>query len=275
MADGDDPQDLREPAEAAEPAPREIRVASNQTTLRAINEAIEEGRRSPEGEIGFVCECGRLGCGVVVALRVDEYEHVRADGRQFLLAPGHESFDEDAVVVVIEGRYTIVAKLGGDAVQAQATDPRAERPAADLVWSGGDRVSSISMSVDATPQNVGEVRRWVLAFAAEHGASRDLRGRIAIAVAEAVGNAVIHAYEPGSTGGTVDVEIDVEDDEIEVVVADAGHGFRAEDPSGLGTGLPLIASTSDRFAIRERLPRGVEVWMRFSLTGDAPPTPTT
>jgi two-component sensor histidine kinase len=72
----------------------------------------------------------------------------------------------------------------------------------------------------------------------------------------------------GRTSGTVDVAIGIEEDELEVVVADAGHGFRPGDPSGLGTGLSLIAGTSDRFAIRERTPRGVEVWMRFTLVAD-------
>lgn len=263
MAEGEDLQGLREPVA---PAPRDIRVASNQSTLRMINEAIEEGRLTAAGEIGFVCECARLGCGVVVTLRLDEYEHVRADGRQFLVAPGHETSD-DSVVIAIEDRYSIVAKGGTEALRAQSTDPRAERSAVDLMWSGGTRVSALSMTVAAIAQNVGEVRRWVVAFAAEHGAGRDLQGRIAIAVAEAVGNVVVHAYEPGSAG-TVAVAIDVEDGDVEVVVADDGHGFRRDDSSGLGTGLPLIASTSDRFAIRERMPRGVEVWMRFRLAAD-------
>ncbi len=170
-------------------------------------------------------------------------------------------------MVAIEGRYTIVAKRGDAAVAAQSTDPRGEGPAIDLIWSGGERVFAKSLTFEATPQNVREVRRWVLAFAAEHGAGRDLRGRIGIAVAEAAGNAVVHAYR-AEGAGTVDVAVGIEERELEVVVADSGHGFRSDDPSGLGTGLSLIASTTDRFAIRERTPQGVEVWMRFALVPD-------
>jgi Histidine kinase-like ATPase domain len=188
--DGDDRQSLRAPRA---PGLRDVRVDSNQTTLRTVNETIEEGRKTAEGPIGFVCECGRLGCGLVIDLSLDEYEHVRADGRQFLVAPGHET-PVDRLVVAIDGRYTIVAKRGDAAVTAQLVNPRGEGPAIDLIWSGGERVSAISLTVEARPQSVREVRRWVLAFAAEHGAGRDLCGRIGIAVAEAVGNVVMHAY---------------------------------------------------------------------------------
>ena len=77
---------------------------------------------------------------------------------------------------------------------------------------------------------------------------------------------VMHAYIGEDVG--VDVAIGIKEDDLEVVVAGAGHGFRPGDPSGLGAGLALIATTSDRFAIRERTPRGVEVWMRFTLVAD-------
>lgn len=261
--DGDDRPGLRAPNA---PGPRDVRVASNQTTLRRINETIEEGRKTALGSIGFMCECGELRCGLVIGLSLDEYEHVRADGRQFIVAPGHAAPD-DQLVVAIEGRYTIVAKRGDAAVTAHSTDPRGEGPAIDLVWSAGERVIAKSLTLEATPQNVREVRRWVLAFAAEHGAGRDLQGRIGIAVAEAAGNVVLHAYR-AEARGTVDIALGLEAEELEVVVADSGHGFRPGDPSGLGTGLSLIASTTDRFAIRERIPHGVEVWMRFALVPD-------
>jgi stage II sporulation protein AB (anti-sigma F factor) len=266
---GDDRQSLRAPRAPRAPrasGPRDVRVESNQTTLRTVNETIEQGRKTADGPIGFVCECGRLGCGLVIGLSLDDYEHVRADGRQFLVAPGHETAD-DQLVVAVDGRYTIVAKRGDAAVTAQLVDPRGEGPAVDLIWSGGERVSAISLTVEARPQSVREVRRRVLAFAEEHGAGRDLRGRIGVAVAEAVGNAVMHAYG-GEDVGIVDVAIGIEEGDLQVVVADAGHGFRPGDPSGLGTGLSLIASTSDRFAIRERTPRGVEVSMRFAFVAD-------
>src|ERR1044071_6834721 len=102
--------DLRQGAEPqAEIRPPAVRVAGNDTTARTINEAIEEGRVTGSGPIGFVCECGALGCSTVLELSLEEYEHVREASPQFLVAPGHAD-PSDRVVVDVAGRYTIVAK---------------------------------------------------------------------------------------------------------------------------------------------------------------------
>jgi len=81
-------------------------------------------------------------------------------------------------------------------------------------------------------------------------------------------NAVRHAYPPDAPG-RIEISADIEDDELEIVVADEGHGFRHDESNSLGAGLTVLAQTADRFAIRERTPQGIEVWMRFRL---APPT---
>jgi anti-sigma regulatory factor (Ser/Thr protein kinase) len=241
----------------------EIRAAGNETTARAINEAIEEGRRTAPGPIGFICECGSLGCGVVLELSLEEYEDVRGDSRRFLVAMGHQSA-ADELVAAIDDRYVVVAKRGEAATIAQQTDPRAEGPAVRLIWTRGKRISTISMELEATRESVGVIRRWLVGFGTEHGADEKLQGRIAIAVTEAMSNAVLHAYAPDERG-TVEVSADVEDGDLEIVIADDGHGFRPGAASGLGAGLKLVAGTADRFAIKERLPHGIEVWMRFSL----------
>ena len=46
----------------------------------------------------------------------------------------------------------------------------------------------------ADPQSVSALRRAVVAFAATAGATEDTRDAIALAVSEAVTNAVMHAY---------------------------------------------------------------------------------
>src|SRR5690348_12419677 len=54
---------------------------------------------------------------------------------------------------------------------------------------------------------------------------------------------------------------DVDDDTLEIVVADSGRGLHSLPRTpGLGAGLNIIAECADEFAIRERLPEGVEVW---------------
>lgn len=126
-------------------------------------------------------------------------------------------------------------------------------------------VPVISVELDAEPESVAAARRMITTFAVEHGASSDLRARIALGLSEAVANAVRHAYPGG--GGKVWIHADVDDDTLEVVVDDDGVGFHAGSSQrpGLGAGMKIIADVSDTFGIRERLPNGTEVWMRFKV----------
>ena len=104
----------------------EQQLALNESTFRDVNEAIESGRAAREGLVPFVCECGQLGCTVVVELTLREYEGVRAGSRCFLVAPGHDAAFER---VVREGeRFAVVAKPDGPLGDiADRTDPRKDR----------------------------------------------------------------------------------------------------------------------------------------------------
>ena len=83
-----------------------------------------------------------------------------------------------------------------------------------------------------------------------------------LAVSEAVNNTVVHARD-----GIVRVAADVEDDELEIVVSDEGLGFRPGASPGAGLGLMVIERCCDAFLVRDQIPCGVEVWMRFALIG--------
>lgn len=98
------------------------RIAHNETTYRRINEAIERGRQNRDGVVGFVCECGQLGCNAVIELTIDEYEAVRSDPTQFAIARGHETAADR--VVGDGGRFSRVVKVEGSADVAHRTDPR-------------------------------------------------------------------------------------------------------------------------------------------------------
>ena len=126
-------------------------------------------------------------------------------------------------------------------------------------------VPFVAFQVEATAENVGAIRRRVAAFAAEHGAGQDELGAVALAVTEAAANAVVHAYRDAP--GPIYVEADVEDGDLEVVVADDGQGFTTATSARLGAGLAVVARSCAAYAIRERLPHGVELWMRFPLDG--------
>jgi hypothetical protein len=100
----------------------EERIARNEATFRKVNEAIERGRRARDGVMGFVCECGRLGCNEIIELTLPEYEAVRAHARRFVVRQGHEAGVEQ--VVARHERFLVVAKQGGAGEIAEFSDPR-------------------------------------------------------------------------------------------------------------------------------------------------------
>ena len=80
-----------------------------------------------------------------------------ATRRQFLVAPGHQA-SAGQVVIAIEPRYTVVAKRDHAASLAMQTDPRAERPVVQLIWSRDRHLSLINMDAVATPESVAAIR---------------------------------------------------------------------------------------------------------------------
>ena len=126
-------------------------------------------------------------------------------------------------------------------------------------------VPYIALDRAAVAASVGDIRRALADFAAEHGADLDTLHRVRLAVSEAVNNAVMHAF--ATPGGTVRVAADVEDEALEIVVSDDGLGFTPRTTPGTGLGLVVIERCCDAFLVREQVPHGVEVWMRFDLIG--------
>jgi hypothetical protein len=101
------------------------RLARNESVFRKVNEGIERGQWPGEEDspVGFRCECARLGCNELLELSVREYEHVRANGRRFIVTPGHERLEVEIVVETRPG-YLVVEKLDQAGETADATDPR-------------------------------------------------------------------------------------------------------------------------------------------------------
>jgi serine/threonine-protein kinase RsbW/stage II sporulation protein AB (anti-sigma F factor) len=121
----------------------------------------------------------------------------------------------------------------------------------------------------ARPQAVGELRREVAAYAKELGASNTAREAVALAVSEALTNAVVHAYL-GQEPGPIAVEAWYDGEgQLLVLVSDEGKGMLARtDSPGLGVGMPLIAQMADDVHVASRdEPGGTLVSMRFSLDG--------
>ena len=101
------------------------RVAANEALLREANEAIERGvwRDEEHRVVRFRCECAQVECNQAVELTLTDYERVRANGRRFVIAPGHERPEVERVVEQ-HGAHMVVEKLGEGGSVAEATDPR-------------------------------------------------------------------------------------------------------------------------------------------------------
>ena len=121
--------------------------------------------------------------------------------------------------------------------------------------------SRLDLELPATPDSVPTARHAAARFAAEVGADElDVK----IAVSEAVGNVVVHAYRYGPQG-TIELSGTVDDDRLVIVIADHGIGMAPNpDSPGLGFGLPLIGRVSEDLHV-EAGPGGTRMTMVFAL----------
>ncbi|MEY2443292.1 MAG: hypothetical protein QOJ46_2718, partial [bacterium] len=87
----------------------------------------------------------------------------------------------------------------------------------------------------AHPASVGPLRRSVVAFAAAGGASESQCEDVALAVSEALTNAVLHAYAGRHAPGLITVDAWVSERSLHVVVGDEGGGMVLR-PPGPGSG---------------------------------------
>jgi serine/threonine-protein kinase RsbW len=121
-------------------------------------------------------------------------------------------------------------------------------------------------SYEAEPSSVRLARAELARFASDAGASEVLVDGVRLAVSEAVTNVIRHAYPRRL--GEVRVQAGIDDDALEVTVADDGCGVHAgSDQGGLGVGLALICAVADQMTLVPRADGGTEVRMRFELTG--------
>jgi serine/threonine-protein kinase RsbW len=123
-----------------------------------------------------------------------------------------------------------------------------------------DLEASQQLRLPAAAESVGTARRAAAEFAATHGIDSDA---VALAVSEAVTNAIVHGYKQNSEGA-IALELRLNGEGVLVTVADDGEGFRPNWRSpGLGVGLPLVAAVADEVAISRTDSGGTAVRMRF------------
>jgi hypothetical protein len=106
---------------------RETRLARNETLFREVNERIEQAVERASRNDGhlyeFLCECSNADCTLLLPLTISEYEAVRSDPRQFIVAPGHE-LPEIEYVVARNSDYQVVVKAGDAGEFVAERDPR-------------------------------------------------------------------------------------------------------------------------------------------------------
>ena len=106
------------------------RAAHNQSLYRSVNERITQLNEAfsevfPEGDglSEWICECADTTCTHRVQATRQEYEQVRADGRTFIVFPGHVYSEVERVLGETE-RFTVVEKLDNGGEIAESLDPR-------------------------------------------------------------------------------------------------------------------------------------------------------
>jgi hypothetical protein len=108
------------------------RIGENEIVFREVNERLRELGESFSlvSEVAeFVCECGDTGCTERIQMPLGEYEHVRSDGKWFVVVKGHEIPEYERVISEHDG-YAVVEKLpGGPAGLALRDDPRGDERA--------------------------------------------------------------------------------------------------------------------------------------------------
>jgi hypothetical protein len=102
------------------------RIARTEALFRDVNERIAEtANRFASEDASFVCECADAACTDRVEATLDDYEDVRTDGAQFLLAKGHERREVERVVER-HPRFNVVRKMKPNVRRiVERLDPRA------------------------------------------------------------------------------------------------------------------------------------------------------
>jgi anti-sigma regulatory factor (Ser/Thr protein kinase) len=131
--------------------------------------------------------------------------------------------------------------------------------------------SRLEISIAAEPGSVRLVRSEIMRWFHELPHDDDsLAASIAVAVSEAVGNVVRHAY-PGQGTGRVEIEAQLEDSGIVVSVSDGGTGMTAKaGREHNGMGLPVIGRLADGVTVVSD-DGGTRLSMHFELSDSTTP----
>jgi serine/threonine-protein kinase RsbW len=140
-----------------------------------------------------------------------------------------------------------------------------QRPRSGVIDWRAD--GSIRLRLPAEPESVTTAREELTELASQHGAGSETIEAVAIAVSEAVGNAIIHGYRDGASGQiSIEAKLDADPEALLITVADEGVGMSPHPESpGLGLGLPLIHRCATSVDV-EAPARGTRLQMQFAFS---------
>ena len=122
-------------------------------------------------------------------------------------------------------------------------------------------VEDFELELPAHSGSVAAARHAAAALAARHGADE---ADVKIAISEAVGNAVLHAYR-GDQAGQIRLQGSIRRGKLVFIVSDDGAGMAPNPHStGLGLGLPLIGRVAEDMRV-DAGPEGTSVSMSFPI----------
>lgn len=129
---------------------------------------------------------------------------------------------------------------------------------------------SLLLALPAEAESVAVVRHAVAECAEQIGVDAVGVADLKTVASEACGNVVRHAY-PAGQGGSLEVELDDEEDAVKLVVRDRGRGIGPGpvDDDGMRMGLLLIGALSSCFRLSSARGRGTEVTIRLAKSSAA------
>jgi anti-sigma regulatory factor (Ser/Thr protein kinase) len=126
----------------------------------------------------------------------------------------------------------------------------------------GNGTTRLELSFEPDPSCVGKARQAAADLAREVGASEE---DVKLAVSEAMGNAVLHAFN-GRAPGSITLTATPEPGALVITVADNGKGMTPNlDSPGLGLGISLITKVADDVRF-DSTDAGTTVSMSFPIT---------
>jgi hypothetical protein len=90
---------------------RDKRLAQNEAFFREINERLEALTPDSASDLVILCECADQDCAQRLTLQHAEYEAIRSEPTQFVVAHGHADLEIEEVVDRTE-RFEVVRKRG-------------------------------------------------------------------------------------------------------------------------------------------------------------------